>query len=100
MGALLVQWSLGPPVPKTITEANNPDTAARQNNREREGEGDTETERKGERGRGDSKGDSHSRNLECGGHRERHQAAEEGSQGDRRLGKTWCPAVLPHTLER
>ena len=49
----MVQWRFGPPVPKTIAEANNPDTAAttektwrereretqRQREREREGEG-------------------------------------------------------------
>ena len=76
MGALLVQWRFGPPVPKTIAEANNPDTAARtEENMERKGKGDTETERKGERGRGDSKGDPHSRYLECGGHCERHQVS-------------------------
>ena len=45
-------------------------------------------------------GDSHNRHLECGGHRERHQAAEEESQCDRRLGKTWSPAVLPRTLRK
>ena len=84
--------------PKTITEANNPDTAAKKKQGEIGRGRQRQTEREGERGRGDLKGDSHSRNLECGGHRERHQAAEEESRGDRKLGKTWSPAVLPRAL--
>ena len=52
MGALLVQWRFGPPVPKTIAEANNPDTAARTDKtwkeRERETQRQREREREGE----------------------------------------------------
>ena len=57
MGALLVQWRFGPPVPKTIAEANNPDTAARTEKTWRERERETQRQREREReGEGIRKG--------------------------------------------
>ena len=44
--------------PKTSTEANNPDTAAKNKSRERVGEGDRETEREGGRARGEREGEA------------------------------------------
>ena len=62
MGALLVQWRFGPPVPKTIAEANNPDTAARTKKHEERGKGRHRDREKGrDRERGFERGSSQSK---------------------------------------